>query len=341
MIDLRSDTITRPTAAMRRAMADAEVGDDVFDDDVTVHKLQDRVSQLLGKEAGLFVPSGTMANQLAIKSHTQAGDEIICESGAHIFNYEAGGPAVLSAVQVFPIQGELGILSVDQISDAVRTENVHHPRTRLVCLENTHNRAGGTIYPVETIREIRAFCDAHGLLMHLDGARLWNAHVASGIPLSELAADFDSVSVCFSKGLGAPIGSLLLGNRDFITKAHRYRKLFGGGMRQVGIIAAGALYAVEHHIPRLLDDHCRIKKMAESLSQIEAIQVDLETVQTNILYFSVDHKMGSAVHISDKLKEAGVWMLPVGPQMIRAVAHLDICEKDMDTAIQVCQSVLQ
>lgn len=340
MIDLRSDTITRPTGAMRQAMAEAEVGDDVFGDDPTVNELQELVSGMLGKEAGLFVPSGTMANQLAIKAHTQPGDEVICEAGNHIFNYEAGAPAVLSSVQLFPIEGNDGVLSVEQIEKAIRKPNVHHPRTRLVSLENTHNRSGGTIYPQNIIHDIRRLCDANDLRLHLDGARLWNAHVATGLALADLAEPFDSVSVCFSKGLGTPIGSLLAGSAEFIESAHRSRKLLGGGMRQVGIIAAGAMYAVKNHIERLSDDHRRIKVLAEELNRFEAIKVNLESVQSNILYFEVDGNVASAEAFAEQLKKKGVCLLPVSAQMLRAVAHLDISDDDLAETIRVFKEIL-
>src|SRR5262245_42720116 len=247
VIDLRSDTVTRPTSGMRAAMAAAEVGDDVFFEDPTVNRLQDRVAPLLGKEAALFVPSGTMSNQVCVKTHTQPGDELLLETTCHIYNYEAGGPAVLSGVMCRTVDGDFGVLDVTQLDDKIRPENEHLVRTRLVCLENTHNRGGGRVYPLEKIRAISAWARENGLRMHLDGARLWNAVVASGIPAAEWARHFDSVSVCFSKGLGAPIGSALAGTREFVAKAKRIRKLFGGGMRQAGIAAAAALYAVDHH----------------------------------------------------------------------------------------------
>src|SRR5437588_2722609 len=252
-IDLRSDTVTRPTRGMRAAMQAAEVGDDVFNEDPTVNRLQERVAALLGKEAALFVPSGTMSNQICIKAHTQPGDELLCEAACHIYNSEAGGPAVLSGVTCRTLEGDYGILDVTQLEGKIRPDNEHLVRTRLVCLENTHNRGGGRIFPIEKIQAISAWAHEHGLIMHLDGARLWNAVVASGIPAAEWASHFDSVSVCFSKGLGAPIGSALAGPREFVARARRIRKLFGGGMRQAGVAASAALYAVEHHIRRLAD----------------------------------------------------------------------------------------
>ncbi|HDQ44279.1 MAG TPA: low-specificity L-threonine aldolase [bacterium] len=333
MIDLRSDTVTRPTAGMRRAMAEAEVGDDVLGDDPTVNRLQETVAAMLGKEAGLFVPSGTMANQIAVKTHTRPGDEVICEAGAHVYVYEAGAPAFLSGVQMRPIAGKHGVMDVADVEAAIRPQNVHHPVSRLICLENTHNRAGGTVCPIENIREIRALADRTGLRMHLDGARLWNAHVATGIPLAEYAGYFDSVSVCFSKGLGAPVGSLIAGDGAFIRDARRFRKIFGGGMRQAGILAAAALYAVEHHLRRLGEDHARAGRLAGALSAFDGVDVDLESVQTNILFFSVASGIGSAERIVERLREQGILVLALPPRGIRAVTHLDVEERDIETVI--------
>ena len=238
IIDLRSDTVTRPTAAMRAAMADAEVGDDVFDEDPTVHRLQERVAALLGKEAALYVPSGTMSNQICVKVHTQPGDELLCEATCHIYNYEGGAPAMVSGVMCRTIEGDYGILDVSQLEDKVRADNEHLVRTRLVCLENTHNRGGGRVYPLEKIQAISAWARQHGLGMHLDGARLWNAVVATGVTAHDWAKHFDSVSVCFSKGLGAPIGSALAGPRALIAKGRRVRKLFGG-VPAIGLLRRG------------------------------------------------------------------------------------------------------
>src|SRR5438876_1298331 len=255
IIDLRSDTVTRPTPAMRSAIQAADVGDDVFGEDPTVNHLQEKVAALLGKEAALFVPSGTMSNQICVKAHTQPGDEMLCEASCHIYVNEAGAPAALSGVTCRTIESDYGILDVSQLEDKIRPDNDHQVRTRLVALENTHNRGGGRVYPIEKIQAIRSWAQSHGLIMHLDGARLWNAVVASGIPAAEWARHFDSVAVCFSKGLGAPIGSALVGTREFVAKGRHIRKLFGGGMRQAGVAAAGALYALEHHIERLAEDH--------------------------------------------------------------------------------------
>jgi len=320
---------------MRKAMAEAEVGDDVFGEDPTVNRLQEKVARLLGKPDGLFVPSGTMSNQICIKSHTQPGDEIICEKNAHLYIYEAGGPAFHSGVQVMPLPGRLGVLTADQIEEAVRPQNIHNPVTRVICLENTHNRAGGTVFPLEEIRSIRKTADRHGLRMHLDGARLWNAEAATGIALKTWAQHFDSVSVCFSKGLGAPVGSLIAGDEAFIRTARRYRKLFGGGMRQAGILAAAAIHAVDHHVKRLAEDHRNAKTLAVAIASIPAFQVDMEAVQTNIVYFETRAPGLSAEEAVLRLKDKGVAVLPVGPRRIRAVTHLDVSERQIGEAIEI------
>src|SRR5713101_129904 len=274
IIDLRSDTITRPTPAMRAAMHSAEVGDDVFGEDPTVNRLEERVAQLLGKEAALFVPSGTMSNQICVKAHTQPGDELLCEASCHIYVNEAGAPAALSGVTCGTIEGDYGISDVSQLEDQIRPNNDHQVRTRLVALENTHNRGGGRVYPLEKTLAISSWARRHGLIMHLDGARLWNAMVATGIPAAEWARQFDSVSVCFSKGLGAPVGSALAGTRDFVTRARRIRKLLGGGMRQAGVIAAAALYALDHHVDRLREDHLNAQTIAQAIAGIPGLRLD-------------------------------------------------------------------
>ncbi|MBN1895775.1 low-specificity L-threonine aldolase [bacterium] len=341
MIDLRSDTVTKPTQAMRKAMAEAEVGDDVFGEDPSVNRLQEKVAGLLGKSEGLFLPSGTMSNQICIKAQTQPGDEIICEKNAHLYIYEAGGPAFHSSVQVMPVPGRLGVLTAEQIEEAVRPRNIHNPVTRLICLENTHNRAGGTVFPLEEIRRIRKTADAHGLKMHLDGARLWNAEAATGIPLKTWAQSFDSVAVCFSKGLGAPVGSLIAGDEAFIEKARRYRKLFGGGMRQAGILAAAAMHALDHHVKRLTDDHRNAKRLAEAIAGLSAFRVDMDAVQTNIVYFETCDPGLSAEEAVHRLGEKGVAVLAVGPCRIRAVLHLDIGKEQVEEAIGIFRLVFK
>jgi threonine aldolase len=335
IVDLRSDTFTKPSPAMREVIARAEVGDDVFGEDPTVNLLQENVASILGKEAGLFVASGTMGNQVAINALTQPGDEVILESHAHIFYYEAGAPALLSGVQLHRLPGRQGVITAKQVEEAIRPDNAHFPPTRLICLENTHNRAGGTIYPLEEIRRIRNVASAHGIMMHLDGARLWNASVAAGIPLKEYARYFDSVSVCFSKGLGAPVGSLIVGSEDFITRAHRYRKIYGGGMRQAGILAAAALYAIENNIERLAEDHRNARKLAETAASLPGFSVDLDSVQTNIVIMEVDGTKYTAQQIVEVLKQQGILILAIGPAKLRAVTHLDVSEEGIDRAVQV------
>ncbi|MFC1620447.1 low-specificity L-threonine aldolase [Candidatus Neomarinimicrobiota bacterium] len=340
MIDLRSDTVTIPSDSMREAMAKAAVGDDVFGEDPTVNELQDEIALLLGKESGLFVPSGTMSNQIAIKAHTQPGDEVICEAGAHILNFEAGGPAFHSQVQLRPLSGDLGVFTADQVLEAIRPKNVHVPPTRLITIENTHNNAGGTIFPLDEIRQIAEIAGDHDLRLHMDGARLMNAVVATGIEAREWAAPFDSVSICLSKGLGAPVGSVLCGSREFIERTHRYRKIFGGGMRQAGIIAAGGLYAIRHNVPDLAKDHERAQQLAVALSQLAAVSINPEYVQTNIIMFSADNRLGTGLEIESQLREAGVSCFALTGNQVRLVTHRDLTDEDIDQSIQVFQKVL-
>jgi threonine aldolase len=339
-IDLRSDTVTRPTSEMRAAMIAAEVGDDVFGEDPTVNRLEERLATLLGKEAALFVPSGTMSNQICVKAHTQPGDELLCEAGCHIYQFEVGGPAVLSGVTCRTIEGDHGILDVSQLADKVRPVNDHLVRTRLVCLENTHNRGGGRIFPLEKIEAISAWARRNGLAMHLDGARLWNAIVATGIASREWARHFDSVSVCFSKGLGAPVGSALAGPRDLIVRARKIRKLFGGGMRQAGILAAAALYALEHHIDRLADDHRHARIIADAIARTPGLRLDPPDVETNILFFHVDPDLGTARDAAAVLKQAGVLVHPTGPRTIRICTHLDVSSADAEQAAETIRQKL-
>lgn len=340
MIDLRSDTVTRPSPAMREAMARADVGDDVFGEDPTVNRLQADVASLLGKEAALFVPSGTMGNQLSIKSHTSAGDEVICERGAHVFNYETAGAAFLSSVQLHVIDGERGVMQAEQIRRAIRPQLYYMPRTRLICLENTHNRAGGTIYPLEVIQEIRALADETGLRMHLDGARLWNACAATGIAPAEYAKFFDSVSVCLSKGLGAPVGSLVVGSKSFVDTARHFRKIFGGGMRQAGVLAAAGLYALKNNRDRLGEDHAKATWLAHELATIPGFGIDLATVQTNIIIIDVQNTGRQPEEILSALKTRGV-LLSAGNYMgLRAVTHLDVSRAEVEQAATVIREVM-
>lgn len=339
-IDLRSDTVTKPSRKMREAIAAAEVGDDVFGEDPTVNLLQARVASLLGKEAALFVPSGVMANQLAIKCHTQPGDEIVVERLSHIFNYEAGAPSLLSNVQLNTIEGRNGILTTPQIEKAIRSEAYYMPRTSLVCLENTHNMGGGTIYPLDEIRKIRSVCVDRRVAMHLDGARLWNAWVATGIHPKEYAREFDSVSVCFSKGLGAPVGSALAGSKDLVAKSRKYRKIFGGGMRQAGILAAGALYALENNVDRLKEDHEKAVHMVTQLSQLQQVGVDRRAVQTNIVLVDITRTGKTAANVLSLLREQGVLLTEAGERTLRAVMHMDVSMDDVKKAVAIIKQVL-
>src|SRR5262245_36207546 len=334
-IDLRSDTVTRPTAGMRAAMHAAEVGDDVFREDPTVNKLEERLAALLGKEAALYVPSGTMSNQAAIRAHTQPGDELLCDANAHIYLYEAGGPAVLSGVTCRTLEGDCGVLDVTQLEDKVRPINDHMVRTRLVCLENTHNRGGGRVYPLEKIQAIHAWARRHNLLMHLDGARLWNAAVATGVAPATWAAHFDSVSVCFSKGLGAPVGSALAGPRDFIARARRVRKLFGGGMRQAGVLASAALYALDHHVERLAEDHRNAQVIARAVADTPGLRLAPPEVETNLIWVEVDPDLGTARDVANALKERGVLVHPAAPQTFRACTHLDVSAAGAERVAEV------
>lgn len=335
LIDLRSDTVTRPTPAMRAAMNAAEVGDDVFHEDPTVNRLEERVADLLGKEAALFVPSGTMSNQIAVKVHTRPGDELICDANCHIYKYEAGGPAVLSGVTCRTLDGHCGILDVTQLEDKVRPDDEHQVRTRLVCLENTHNCGGGRVYPFEKIKAIHAWARQHGLMLHLDGARLWNGIVATGIAAKKWGALFDTVSVCFSKGLGAPVGSALAGPRELMMQARRIRKLFGGGMRQAGMLAAAALYALDHHVERLAEDHQNAQVIAHAIADTTGLRLAPPEVETNLIWFRVERELGTATEVAAALKERGVLVHIAGPQTLRACTHLDVSAAQAERTAEI------
>jgi len=340
-VDLRSDTVTQPTPDMRRAMFAAEVGDDVFGEDPTINALQEKVARLLGKEAAIFVASGTMANQLSIKSHTQPGDEVIIEAGSHAMNYEGGAGAALSGIQFMPLPGNRGIFEAAQVEAAIRVDDVHLPPSRLIVIENTHNRGGGSVFPLSKIRPIRELATQKGLRMHMDGARLWNACVASGVSPGTYAEPFDSVSVCLSKALGCPVGSLVAGSKDFIKRVHRYRKMVGGGMRQAGYLAAAGIYALDHHIDRLEEDHRKAKKLAAGLANIKNILINPAEVETNILFFDVSRAEKTAHEVAASCREKGVRIHPTAKTRIRCVTHLDISFADMDKALTVIESVMK
>jgi len=319
-------------------MANAEVGDDVFGDDPTVRRLEARIAEMLAKEAALFVPSGTMGNQLGIRVHCQAGDEFLCESNCHVFVYEQAAYAQLFGIAVQPIDGDHGVLQVEQLVNRIRPlNNDHSARTRLVCLENTHNRGAGRIQPYDTLVEICGWAADNGLARHLDGARLFNAVVATGIPPADWAGHFDTVSVCFSKGLGAPVGSALVGPGDKIRQARRHRKALGGGMRQAGIIAAGALYALENNIERLVEDHQNARILADAVRSTPGLRLDPENVDTNIVIFDLDPELGAAASFSARLRDEGVLMSATGPQRLRAVTHLDVSRDCVALAAAILQ----
>jgi threonine aldolase len=339
-IDLRSDTVTRPSKAMREAMSRADVGDDVFGEDPTVNRLQDRIAELLGKEAALYVPSGTMGNQLCIKVHTTPGDEVVCERGAHVFNYETGGMAFLSGVQAHTIEGIAGALTVEMIRPAVRPTLYYMPKTRLICLENTHNRAGGTVYPLEHITAVSEFARANGILLHLDGARLWNACAATGFAPAEYARWFDSVSVCLSKGLGAPAGSVIAGSRDFIASARHFRKIYGGGMRQAGVLAAAGLFALDHHRDRLVEDHEKAQWLARELSSVPGFGIDMGSVHTNIVIIDAKEASQPPESILAALNEKGVFLSLGNYLGLRAVTHLDVTFEDVRRAAAIIRETL-
>jgi threonine aldolase len=331
IVDMRSDTVTRPSLQMRQLMAKAEVGDDVFGDDPTVKLLEEKTASILGKEAALYVPSGTMANQISLRALCSPGDEVICERKSHIVNDEVAAAAAVSGIMLSPYDGLKGKLSPHQVQNAIRPANIHNPITKLIALENTHNRAGGTVLDLAYINEIGDIAKSHSLKYYLDGARLWNAAIALNVAPSQIAKPFDMVSVCFSKGLGAPIGSAVTGSRDLIEKARGIRKMFGGGMRQVGIIAAAALYALENNFERIKDDHVRAKRLALGLAEIKGIQIDPSEVLTNIVIFKINRP---PAHFVELVAAHGVLLVEFGPDLVRAVTHLDIRDEDIDSALQ-------
>jgi len=333
MIDLRSDTVTKPTAAMKAAMFAAPVGDDVYGEDPTINALEEAVAVRLGKEAALFVPSGTMANQIAVRLHCRPGDELITEETNHVVLWEGGGPAALSGVTVRTLPGDFGKLTLQQLEALHRPDDIHTPPSKLLWLENTHNRGGGTCYTIEAVRAISGWARKEGIARHLDGARLWNAVVATSVPADVWAAQFDTVSVCFSKGLGAPVGSALAGTKEQIKLARRYRKLFGGGMRQAGLLAAACLYAMEHHVDRLAEDHANAKLIAEAVRTVPGFTLIPPQVETNLVWFEVDRaKHGSPQEVTRKLREKGVLMSALGETTVRAVTHLDVTREQCERA---------
>jgi threonine aldolase len=322
MIDLRSDTVTRPTKNMLKAMMEAPVGDDVFQEDPSVNELEQMAAKLFGMEASLYCPSGTMSNQVAIKCHTQPGDEVICEKQAHVYIYEGGGIAFNSGSQVRALEGDRGRITAEQVGAAINPDDVHKARTSLVCLENTSNRGGGSCYDIEEIKKIRKNCHQNGLALHLDGARLFNALVAKKEKPDQYGALFDSISICLNKGLGCPIGSILVGKKDFIRKARRIRKVFGGGMRQAGFMAAAGKYALEHHIDRLREDHQHAAELGEALVKKSFVK-NILPIETNILIFETTAPF-TAKDIADAFGQKGILVIAIGDRQVRMVTHLDI-----------------
>jgi len=341
-IDLRSDTITRPTPAMRRAMAEAEVGDDVFREDPTVNRLEEMAAERLGKEAGLFVASGTMGNLICLLSHCSRGDEVLLGDQSHTFFYEQGGSAALGGIHPQPLPNQPdGTLDPVQVEAAIRPDNIHFPRTRLIVLENTHNRCSGSPLSPDYMKRVGEIARRHQLKIHVDGARIFNAAVALGVKASDLVSEADSVTFCLSKGLAAPIGSVVCGTRDFIGEARRARKVVGGGMRQAGVIAAAGIVALTEMIDRLSEDHDNARNLAQGLVNVAGLSVNPGNVQTNIVYMNITHNGLSSSELVEQLSGKGVWLLPTGPQQLRAVTNYHISGNDVDYAAQVIRKVLR
>lgn len=339
MIDLRSDTLTVPDEGMRAAMANAQVGDDVYSEDPTVELLQDRVAAMFGKEAALFVPSGTMGNQICLALHASTGDEVIAEHDAHIFHYENAATSVVARAQIHRIASTAGEMDLNQVRDAVRPSAYYYPRTAVIAVENTHNRHGGTVVSTAYLHQLKKLADELALPTHCDGARLWNAIVATGTSASEYGALFDTLSVCLSKGLGAPVGSLILGTRANIERARRWRKMLGGGMRQVGILAAAGLYALDHNFDKLSDDHRRAQSFANGLSEIEGVAIDLHRVQTNIVAFSVSGWSDSA--FVQACQQHGLRIAPIRAGVMRAVMYHQVDDAAVEQSLAVIRDVLE
>jgi len=341
MVDLRSDTVTKPTDEMRQLIATAKVGDDVLGDDPTIIALQNMISELLDKEAALFVPSGTMSNAIAIRTHTKPGDEIITESTSHIYIYEGGGYAALSGCSVALVPGKLGIMTPEDVEKAIRKSDGslgHFPNGSLVCVENTSNRGGGTCYSQENLDAIAKVAHENNCAVHMDGARLFNAAIATGTNPARIVRDYDSISICLSKGLGSPVGSLLVGSSEFIALAHRWRKMFGGGMRQAGVIAAAGIYALENNISRLDDDHKRANKLASAINEMEMFSVNIEGVQTNMVYIEINGDL-NANQVVEKLAEHDVHVLALGDNLLRAVTHIHITDEDINKSINAFKTI--
>ena len=342
-VDLRSDTVTRPTEAMWEAMRAAPLGDDVLGDEPTVARLEARVAAMLGKEAALFVPSGTMANQLAIRCHCEAGDEIVTHRDSHIIHYETGAPAAISGCMIRTIDGPGGLFDAQAVLATRRNHDIHSPRPRLLVVENTHNRGGGTVWSVDAFAQVARAARELQMQVHVDGARLWNACVAAGYSPADFAKPADSISVCFSKGLGCPVGSALVGSAALIQRARRFRKMLGGGMRQSGLLAAAALHALDHHIDRLAQDHANARRLAEGAVRIPGLSVAVpaEHTPTNMVFLHIDHSRGTAQRLSEQLASRGILTLALDPQRLRFVTHLDVRTEDIDHAIEGIRIAMQ
>lgn len=339
MVDLRSDTVTQPGPGMRRAMARAKVGDDVFGEDPSVNHLQEMAASLTGKECALFMASGTMSNQVALKTHTRHGESVVVGEGAHSYLLESGAISAVSGV-VPLVAGRGGTFTRDEFLAQVMSGNIHNPLTTLVMMENTHNRGGGIVFPLSDLADICREARRLGIRSHLDGARVFNAAVSGGVTVKAICRHFDSVSFCLSKGLGAPVGSLLCGSREFISRALRVRKMLGGGMRQAGVLAAAGIYALKHNVERLGDDHLRARFLAEALAEMDGISIDLSRVQTNIVIFRVQDKKWDAPRLVNALKQEGVLMLALDSHTVRAVTHLDINDRGIERAVRAFRKIL-
>jgi threonine aldolase len=339
-IELRSDTYTRPTPAMREAIARAEVGDDMVGEDPTVNRLEARMAELLGMEAAVFACSGTQSNQMGVWAHCDRAEELLIEETGHIANYEGGAPAVLSGVMCRRLRGDFGRLDVEHLEGQIRRGNVHFASTKLLCLENSTNIGGGKTYPLEQLARVSGWAREHDLRTHLDGARLFNACVARGYSPREVAAHFDTVSICFSKGLGCPMGSILVGSREHINRARKARKVFGGALRQAGIVAAAAIYALDYHIDRLAEDHANARLFAQGIADVPGIEVDAGGVETNLVFFDLDPEYGTAAQLSAALKARSVLINPIGPQRLRACTHLDVDAAQVRRAAEAVRAAL-
>jgi len=340
LIDLRSDTVTRPTPEMRRAMAEAEVGDDVFGDDPTVNALQERAAELMGKEAGLFVPTGSMGNQVSLGALTRPGDEVVCHSGAHFLHYEGGSAGAHFGLMMRPLGGPGGVIDATAVAGAIRPGSEHNPRTAVVAMENTHNSAGGTVFPLDEAQGIAKVCREREVAVHLDGARIFNAQASTGTPVAHWAECADTITFCFSKGLGAPVGSMVCSTREVVGEAHRLRKRLGGGMRQAGVLAAAASVALDTGVERLAEDHANARRLAAGLADLHPDAVELPSVETNMVYLELTPWQKTSSEISHELEAHGVLTLGLHAKRMRLVTHRDVSTADIDRSLTALRTVL-